>query len=312
MRSCCSRALVTSPYNSVATVSAIAAMALMRTMRGSPLSSMFPKSAMSCWHAAMNLVGSTSGPSCVFLAASSPKLRARPSLGSKALWRIVFLVSSSSVRSSALSNRFSGASLAMRLSISSRHRFARFFMSSAAPAPAAPAASACCRFASSSSTKGASIWLMMASSWIFANIFSGEPCCMTVPRVAPLRRQREQGVVAPFERALDGGRELALGLGLDELREQRVVGPERVAVEARLARALAPRLARHLGVLLDAGRDGRRAQDLLRVDDHLAARERRRALGLGLDLDPSLRLFGFFRHFFDHVQRRPDHVHEAL
>ena len=37
-----------------------------------------------------------------------------------------------------------------------------------------------------------------------------------VARVAPLRRQREQGVVAPFERALDGGRELALGLGLDE------------------------------------------------------------------------------------------------
>ena len=39
---------------------------------GSPLSSMFPKSAMSCWHAAMNLVGSTSGPCCVFLAASLP------------------------------------------------------------------------------------------------------------------------------------------------------------------------------------------------------------------------------------------------
>ena len=176
----------------------------------------------------------------------------------------------------------------MRLSISSRHRFARFFMSSAAPAPAAPAAGACCRFASSSSTKGASIWLMMASSWIFANIFSGSRGCMTVPsraacsrrfaervdrlddgveglrvgpvaRVAPLRRQREQGVVAPLN-APSAAAASRLRLGLDELRQQRVVRPERVAVEARLARALAPRLARHLGVLLDAGRDGRRAR----------------------------------------------------
>mmetsp|Transcript_35156 Transcript_35156/g.108940 ORF Transcript_35156/g.108940 Transcript_35156/m.108940 type:complete len:368 (+) Transcript_35156:316-1419(+) len=176
------------------------AMARMRTASGWPPSSMLPKSAIICWHVAMNLGGSTSGPSDDFC--SSPKPSASASLSSNARSRIARCVSASSDRSSARSNRFSGASFANRLSISSRQRLARFFMSSAACAPAGPAASACWRFASSNSISGASTWFITESSVILANILAGSPAWSTEPSRAAAcsRRFAESALTASMTR----------------------------------------------------------------------------------------------------------------